>query len=233
MKKLPLKKLFAGAALVASLVTIASHFAGAQSAPSAQPASTAATNMSFFITSANPGKGADLGGLAGADKYCQSLAQAAGAGGKTWHAYLSTSAANGQPAVKAKDRIGAGPWFNAKGVQVATSVADLHTENNKLGKDNSLTEKGDKVNGRGDQPNKHDILTGSQLDGTAFTGGDNLTCQNWTSSGEGSAQVGHHDRQGGGQNPNSWNSAHASKGCGLEALRGTGGDGLFYCFAVK
>jgi hypothetical protein len=226
------------AAVAAMFVTIGSHAAitRAQSAPAgagAQGASAPASTMSFFITSANPGKGADLGGLAGADKYCQSLAQAVGAGGKTWHAYLSTSPANGQPAVNAKDRIGSGPWFNAKGVQVASSVADLHTENNKLGKENSLTEKGETVNGRGDQPNKHDILTGSQLDGTAFTSGDNLTCQNWTTSGDGSAQVGHHDRQGGGQNPNSWNSAHASKGCGMDALRGTGGDGLFYCFAVK
>jgi hypothetical protein len=229
-----MKKLLVAALPVAACVTIAAQFAmvraGAQT-PSA--AKTPASNMSFFITSANPGKGADLGGLAGADKYCQTLAQAAGAGSKTWHAYLSASPANGQPAVNAKDRIGAGPWFNAAGVQVASSVADLHTENNKLGKDNSLTEKGEKVNGRGDQPNMHDILTGSQLDGTAFTSGDNLTCQNWTASGDGSAQVGHHDRQGGGQNPNSWNSAHASKGCSIEALRGTGGDGRFYCFAVK
>jgi hypothetical protein len=233
-----MKKLQTAAPLVAAFVTIAAQFAlvraqGAQTPPAASSGQAPASTMSFFITSANPGKGADLGGLAGADKYCQTLAQAVGAGGKTWHAYLSTSPASGQPAVNAKDRIGTGPWFNAKGIQVASSVADLHTENNKLGKDNSLTEKGDKVNGRGDQPNKHDILTGSQLDGTTFTSGDNLTCQNWTSSGEGSAQVGHHDRQGGGQNPNSWNSAHASKGCSLEALRGTGGDGLFYCFAVK
>ena len=190
-------------------------------------------SMTFFITSAGPGKGADLGGLAGADQHCQRLAQAAGGCSHTWHAYLSASAAAGQPAVNARDRIGAGPWHNAKGVQVAASIADLHSDANKLGKETSLTEKGEVVNGRGDTPNRHDILTGSQLDGTAFTGDTNLTCQNWTSSGDGAAQVGHHDRQGGGQNPTSWNSAHASRGCSQENLRGTGGDGLFYCFAVK
>jgi hypothetical protein len=195
-------------------------------------AQNADSKMTFFITSAGPGKGADLGGLAGADSHCQSLAKAAGAGSHTWHAYLSTMADGGQPAVNARDRIGKGPWYNAKGVEVATSVADLHSDNNKLGKENSLNEKGEVVNGRGDTPNRHDILTGSQLDGTAFSGGTNLTCNNWTSSGDGSAQVGHHDKQGGGEHPNSWNSAHPSKGCSQENLRGTGGDGLFYCFAV-
>jgi len=192
------------------------------------------TSMSFFITSAGPGKGADLGGLTGADQYCAKLAKAAGSRRQTWHAYLSTEAAGGQPAVNAKDRIGKGPWFNAKGVQVAQSVADLHSDSNKLSKENSLTEKGAVNNGRGDTPNKHDILTGSQLDGTAFSGGaTNLTCGNWTSSAEnGSAQVGHHDRQGGGDHPTSWNSAHASKGCGQANLQATGGDGLFYCFAI-
>jgi hypothetical protein len=192
--------------------------------------------MTFFITSANPGKGADLGGLAGADAYCQRLATAAGAGSRTWRAYLSTHAADGQGAVHARDRIGPGPWVNAKGAQVAASVADLHSENNKLSKENSLTEKGEVVSGRGDTPNRHDILTGSQADGTAFAApadGKNLTCNNWTSSGDGSAQVGHHDRVGGGAAPTSWNSSHASRGCSLEALRGTGGDGLFYCFAAK
>jgi hypothetical protein len=191
------------------------------------------TSISFFITSKGPGNGADLGGLAGADKHCQTLAAAVGAGAKTWRAYLSASAAGSQPAVNARDRIGAGPWFNAKGVQVATSVADLHSANNKLGKENSLTEKGDVVNGRGDTPNRHDILTGSQLDGTVPTGDTNQTCQNWTSSGEGSALVGHHDKQGGGPNPTSWNSAHGSKGCSQANLQGTGGDGLFYCFVAK
>lgn len=190
--------------------------------------------MSFFITSAGPGDGANLGGLKGADAHCQKLAAAAGAGNRTWHAYLSTSASGNEAAVNARDRIGKGPWRNAKGVQIAQDVADLHSENNKLTKETQLTEKGEVVNGRGDTPNKHDILTGSQLDGTAFAAdaGDK-TCRNWTSNGEGSAQVGHHDRQGGGQNPTSWNSAHGSKGCSQQDLRGTGGDGLFYCFAVK
>jgi hypothetical protein len=186
------------------------------------------SGLSFFITSAGSGKGADLGGLEGADRHCQQLAQAAGAGGRTWRAYLS---AGGAKPVNAKDRIGAGPWQNVKGVTVATSVADLHSDANKLSKDNSLTEKGAVVNGRGDTPNTHDILTGSNLDGTLA--GDALTCNNWTSSAEGSAQVGHHDRQGGGANPTSWNSAHASKGCSQENLVSTGGAGLFYCFAAK
>jgi hypothetical protein len=190
-------------------------------------------NMSFFITSAGPGDGAKLGGLAGADAHCERLAEAAGAGAKTWRAYLSASAAGGQPAVNARDRIGDGPWQNAKGVQVAASVDDLHSANNKLGKENSLTEKGAVVNGRGDNPNMHDILTGSQANGTAFTDGMDHTCANWTSSAsDGSAQVGHHDRQGGGADPTSWNAAHASRGCGQADLQGTGGNGFFYCFAA-
>jgi hypothetical protein len=204
-------------------------FAIALMAPSA-PAVTAQGTLSFFITSAGSGKGADLGGLAGADAHCQALAKAAGAGTREWRAYLSTTAANGQPAVNAKDRIGSGPWFNAKGVQVAANVADLHSDNNKLSKENSITEKGEVVNGRGDTPNRHDILTGSNLDGT----GSGATCNNWTSSaGDGSATVGHHDRQGGGANPTSWHSAHPSKGCGLDNLRATGGEAYFYCFAAK
>jgi hypothetical protein len=187
--------------------------------------------MSFFITSAGPGDGANLGGLKGADAHCQKLAAAAGAGSRTWRAYLSTSGA-GAAAINAKDRIGAGPWHNAKGVVIAQNVAELHGEN-KLTKETQLTEKGEVVSGRGDTPNKHDILTGSQPDGTAFTDGADHTCNNWTSNAAGSAQVGHHDRQGGGANPTSWNSSHASKGCSQENLRGTGGDGLFYCFAIK
>jgi hypothetical protein len=189
--------------------------------------------MSFFITSVGPGQGANLGGLEGADRHCQTLAVAAGAGDRTWRAYVSTTAATGQPAVNARDRIGPGPWFNAKGVQVAASVADLHSDANKLSKENSLNEKGEMVNGRGDTPNRHDILTGSQPDGTASAAGTDTTCGNWTSGGEGSALLGHHDRQGGGANPTSWNSAHASSGCSQENLRATGGDGLFYCFAVR
>lgn len=204
-------------------------FALALVAPSASSVDAQGNSLSFFITSTNPGKGADLGGLAGADAHCAALAKATGAGTRVWRAYLSTTGADGKPGVNAKDRIGAGPWFNVKGVQVAASVADLHSDNNKLSKENSLTEKGEVLNGRGDTPNMHDVLTGSNLDGTASTN----TCNNWTSSAEGSANVGHHDRQGGGANPTSWNNAHASKGCSIENLRGTGGDGRFYCFAAK
>ncbi len=188
--------------------------------------------LSFFITSRGPGHGAALEGLAGADAHCQALAAAVGAGDRTWRAYLSGSPSGDQAAVHARDRIGAGPWRNAKGVLVARSVADLHSENNKLGKETSLTEKGEVVNGRGDTPNEHDILTGSRADGTAFTDGEDHTCRNWTNSGEGSAQVGHHDRIGGGPNPTSWNSSHGSRGCGQADLQGTGGNGYFYCFAA-
>jgi hypothetical protein len=194
----------------------------------------APTGTSFFITSAGSGSGANLGGLAGADKHCQTLAAAANAGNRTWRAYLSASAAGGQPAVNAKDRIGKGPWFNSKGVKVADSVADLHSENNKLGKENSLTEKGAQVNGRGDTPNTHDILTGSNADGTLASGAGDVTCGNWTSTAtDGHARVGHHDKQGGGESPNSWNSAHASNGCTQPNLVATGGAGLFYCFAAN
>jgi hypothetical protein len=209
-------------------------FVALSSAGSAGDPTQGASSMSFFITSAGSGKGADLGGLAGADRHCDSLARAAGVQGKTWRAYLSTTASGGQAAVNAKDRIGSGPWYNAKGVKVAESVADLHSENNKLGKENSLTERGATVNGRGDQPNTHDILTGSRLDGTVSPDSADTTCSNWTSSasGQGSALVGHHDRQGGGANPTSWNSAHGSRGCSQENLRGSGGAGLFYCFAI-
>jgi len=195
----------------------------------------AQNTMSFFITSHGRGDGANLGGLAGADNHCQSLAAAVGAGNRRWHAYLSTTASGDQPAVNARDRIGNGPWYNAKGVRVAENVADLHSDTNKLGKQTSLNEKGEVVNGRGDNPNRHDILTGSQMDGTAWTGDPmKTTCGNWTStSADGSASVGHHDRQGGGTNPTSWNFAHPSNGCGQENLRATGGDGLFYCFATN
>jgi hypothetical protein len=196
--------------------------------------STQTQPLGFFITSVGKGDGANLGGLAGADAHCQSLAAAAGAGNRTWRAYLSATAAAGQPAVNAKDRIGSGPWYNAKGVMVAQNVADLHNDaTTKLGKENSLTEKGAVVNGRGDTPNMHDILTGSNLDGTLATGTGDTTCGNWTSNGTGSALVGHHDRQGGGANPNSWNSAHPSKGCSQANLVATGGNGFFYCFAAK
>ncbi|MBW7850839.1 MAG: hypothetical protein H3C38_10110 [Rhodospirillales bacterium] len=192
-------------------------------------------DMSFFVTSAGPGKGADLGGLAGADRHCQALAEAAGAGGKTWRAYLSTQAADGRPAVDARDRIGKGPWRNAKGVVIANDVAGLHGDNN-LTKETALDERGRVVAGRSDSPNRHDILTGSQADGTAFAGPEDRTCGNWTGSGaEGAAMVGHHDRRGLDESApaKSWNASHPSRGCSQEALRGTGGDGLFYCFAAE
>ena len=188
--------------------------------------------MSFFITSKGSGRGADLGGLTGADRHCQMLAEAAGAGSRSWRAYLSTSPSPGQPAVHARDRIGQGPWHNAKGVRIAQDVADLHGESNNLNKQTGLNEKGGTTNGRGDSPNRHDILTGSHLDGTAFSGEDDRTCQNWTSSGEGHAQIGHFDRTGGGEAPTAWNSAHATRGCSQESLRDMGGDGLLFCFAV-
>ncbi len=197
-------------------------------------------NMTFFVTSAGPGNGADLGGLAGADRHCQSLAQAAGAGGKTWHAYLSTQ---GDNAVNARDRIGKGPWQNAKGEVIATSVDDLHSASNKLTKQSALSEKGDVINGRGDQPNKHDILTGSTPDGKAFPADKDMTCKNYTSSTQGSVMVGHSDRTGLDDSApaKSWNSSHpsrgpqtnATEGCAQASLRGTGGDGLFYCFAAN
>ena len=197
---------------VVALVCLAGA-AGAQDSP-----------MSFFVTSTNPGQGADFGGIEGADAHCASLAEAAGVTGKTWRAYLSTSNEN------ARDRIGTGPWVNAKGVEIATDVAALHGEANAISKETALDETGNVVGGRGDDPNRHDILTGSLPDGTAAE----QTCEDWTSSGDDSAMVGHHDRMGLDDTPpaRSWNSSHPSRGCGLEALRGTGGDGLVYCFAA-
>lgn len=219
-------------------------YLGAQ-APAAQPpASPPAAQqppqpMSFFVTSVGGGSGANLGGLAGADRHCQTLAQTAGGGGKTWHAYLSASAADGRPAVNARDRIGSGPWYNAKGARIAQNVGDLHGDTleqarrgNNLTKVTALSEKGETINGVGDTPNRHDILTGSQLDGTAFADGADHTCGNWTSTAAtGSAQVGHHDRTGGGNT--SWNSTHPSRGCSQENLVATGGAGLLYCFAIN
>ena len=190
--------------------------------------------MTFFISSTNPGKGADFGGLAGADRHCQALAEAAGAGGRSWRAYLSTQEAGGTAAVNARDRIGTGPWQNVKGVAIASNVAELHGSNN-LTKLTALTEKGTVVNGRGDTPNTHDLLTGSQKDGTAYSGSEDRTCGNWTKSGEGIAMVGHHDRVGLGEPADamSWNSSHVTRGCSIDALRSTGGGGLIYCFAAK
>ncbi|GMQ82157.1 MAG: hypothetical protein BMS9Abin05_1601 [Rhodothermia bacterium] len=192
---------------------------------------TADELMSFFITSTGPGNGADLSGLEGADKQCQSLAETVGSKDRTWRAYLSAHATDDRDAVNARDRIGDGPWYNVNGVLIAENVEQLHSEEANLNKEASLNEKGEAVNGRGDSPNMHDILTGSNLDGTLFTGEGDTTCANWTSHDEGSARVGHHDRQGGGQNPTSWNSAHGSRGCSQENLQGTGGNGLYYCFA--
>lgn len=192
--------------------------------------------MSFFVTSANPGKGGDLGGLAGADAYCQRLAASVGAGGKTWRAYLSTVPMSGAAAVNARDRIGRGPWRNAKGVVVASSVDELHGPANNLNKQTALTEKGEVVSGRGDPVNLHDILTGSTADGRAdpAAAGD-TTCGNWTRSADGAAIVGHHDRVGLNESPpmKSWNSSHPTRGCSVEAFRTTGGGGLFYCFAAN
>ena len=218
-----------GIARIGTGATLALLAVGAAAVAQAQ-----SPNMTFFVTSVGAGKGADFGGLEGADKYCQSLAATAGAGGKAWRAYLSTQASGSAPAVNAKDRIGKGPWQNAKGVVVAKDVAELHGTNN-LTKQTALTEKGDVVNGRGDTPNKHDVLTGSQPDGTAFATGDDKTCGNWTKSGEGSAIVGHSDRTGLDTTPPalSWNSSHPTKGCSDPALVTTGGAGLLYCFVAN
>jgi hypothetical protein len=195
--------------------------------------------MSFFVTSAGIGNGGNLGGLAGADNHCQTLAQGAGAGAKTWRAYLSTQAADGAAAVNARDRIGKGPWQNAKAVVIAKDVAELHSAANNLSKQTSLSEKGDTINGRGDTPNRHDVLTGSQADGTAFQSAEDRTCKNWTSSTQGAAMLGHIDRMGlrDDDASKSWNSSHPSRGpeggCSQADLRSTGGDGLLYCFAVN
>jgi hypothetical protein len=198
----------------------------------AVPAQAQDASMTFFITSVGPGDGANLGGLEGADAHCQYLAEQAGAAELTWHAYLSLPAEGGRAAVNARDRIGDGPWHNAEGALVATDVEILHSNGANLGKEASLTEHGEMVNGRGDSPNMHDILTGSDLWGRAFPAGEDTTCGGWTSNGEGSARVGHHDRIGGGEYARSWNSAHGSRGCSQENLQGTGGNGLFYCFAI-
>jgi hypothetical protein len=211
----------AGAIAVATLAACGSMTGGAK------------TGTSFFVTSAGPGKGADLGGLAGADKQCQTLASAAGAGNRTWRAYLSQQPTPNVPGVNARDRIGKGPWTNAKGVVVATDVANLHGANN-IDKQTALTETGAIVNGRGDTPNMHDMLTGSQPDGSFIVGNVNTTCGNWTQSGEGSAMVGHHDKTGLDDSvpAKSWNSSHLSRGCSADALKTTGSAGLFYCFAA-
>ena len=224
--------------IVAALALGVTSVVNAQQPPAAAPPQLPqAPNMSFFVTGAGPGKGADLGGIAGADQLCQTLAQRHGAGGKTWRAYLSTQEADGKPAVNARDRIGSGPWQNFKGAVVAASVDDLHGDNNKLSFDNSLSERGLIIPGVGFAPNRHDVLTGSTVEGRAFPAGEDRTCRNWTSSTQGGAMVGHIDRKGLRDDApaKSWNSSHPSRGpeggCSQSDLRGTGGDGLFYCFA--
>ncbi|MCC8957796.1 lectin [Bradyrhizobium sp. Pear77] len=206
----------------------------------APPAAAQTADTSFFVTSNGIGNGGNLGGLAGADNHCQTLAQAAGFGApKTWRAYLSTQATDGQVAVNARDRIGKGPWKNVKGVVVAKDVADLHSAGNNLTKQTALSEKGDVINGAGDTPNRHDVLTGSQADGTAFAAGEDRTCKNWTSSTQGAAMVGHFDRKGqrDDEPSKSWNTSHPSRGpdggCSQADLKSTGGDGLLYCFAAN
>ena len=219
--------------LVAAFTLTAIASAQAQQAPPQQPQAPQQP-MSFFVTSVGLGDGANLGGLAGADKHCQTLAQAVGAGNRTWRAYLSQTAAGATLPVNARDRIGSGPWFNAKGVIIAANVDELHGDSqrdrNNIRKPIALNEKGETVNGSGDTPNVHDILTGSDSHGRALIGRpDVTTCGNWTSNGAGNAMVGHHDRLGG---PNSsWNAVHLSNGCSQQNLVSTGGAGLLYCFA--
>lgn len=211
--------LFASAALIGAAATVST-------------VNSQQNEMSFFITSVGSGDGANLGGLAGADAHCATLASAAGSSGKTWRAYLSAHATATSPAVDARDRIGFGPWYNANGVEIASNINNLHGPANNLNKQTALTEQGNIVNGRGDTPNQHDILTGSTIDGREVEDGSDHTCSNWTSNGTGTAHVGHFDRTGGGQNPTSWNSAHGSRGCSQADLVGTGGNGYFYCFAI-
>lgn len=222
-------------ALLLSAALLSACAQSPQSPQGGGSGAAAGSQLGFFVTSTGLGRGADLGGLAGADKHCQALAEDVGAGGRTWRAYLSTSASDGTPAVNARDRIGAGPWRNAKGVVIADSVAQLH-QDNRLTKQTALTEKGEVVNGRGDTPNMHDVLTGTQSDGTAYPAGANdMSCRNWTHSGEGAAMVGHSDRTGLDDSAaaKSWNTSHPTRGCSQDALKGTGGAGLFYCFAAK
>ena len=214
---------------VAALLVLAALAGSVSGQPPAQPPQSP---LSFFVTSVGKGDGANLGGLAGADAHCKALATAVGRGNVEWHAYLSAASAPGQPQVNARDRIGKGPWFNAKGVPIAWNVDDLHEDRNNIRKPTALNEKGDPVNGVGDMPNTHDMLTGSDSMGRLVPGNAaNTTCSNWTSNGAGSAMLGHHDRLGG---PSaSWNSVHSSRGCGQADLVATGGAGLFYCFAVE
>jgi hypothetical protein len=226
MKRSTIRSPLVHASVLAAAAALVAACAGGMS-----PGSSSSSGMSFFVSSTGSGRGGDLGGLAGADRLCTSLATAAGAGNHTWRAYLSTP---GGAAVNARDRIGTGPWRNAKGVVIANNVTELHGNNN-LNKQTALTERGDVVNGRGDTPNMHDILTGSQPDGTAIAGNVDTTCGNWTKSGEGAAMLGHSDRTGLDESApaKSWNSSHQSRGCSVDALKSTGGDGRIYCFAAN
>jgi len=201
----------------------------------AQQAPPQFPNMTFFITSTGGPKGADYGGIEGADRHCQTLAAKAGAGSKTWRAYLSTQAEGDKPAVNARDRIGKGPWYNTAGLQIATSVDDLHSDNNKIDVEGGMAETGRRIPSRLFVVNQHDILTGSTADGRALPPGKDMTCGNWTKSGEGAAMVGHHDRMGLRDDApsKSWNASHPSRGCGAEALKSSGGAGLIYCFATN
>jgi len=232
MKRFATRSIVAASSLAAATLLLAAC-AGSMMAP----AGSSNTGMGFFVSSTGSGRGADLGGLAGADRLCTSLATAAGAGGRTWRAYLSTQPADGKPAVDARERIGKGPWQNFKGEDVAKDVDDLHGDNNKLSFNTSLSERGQLIPGVGFAPNRHDVLTGSTAEGRAFPAGDDRTCRNWTSSTQGAAMVGHIDRKGLRDDAasRSWNSSHPSRGpeggCSQSDLRGTGGDGLFYCFA--
>lgn len=220
----------AAASATIALITACASSTMEDKAPSMMEKSSM-SSMSFFITSSNPGGGANLGGLSGADAHCTALASAVGAGDKPWRAYLSTTGTGG---VNARDRIGSGPWYNANGVMIASSIADLHSANANFNKETAISESGAVINGRGDEPNRHDIITGTTSDGTASTEAKDTTCGNWTSEAtDGSALAGHHDRIGGGPDPTSWNSAHGSRGCALDNLRQTGGDGLYYCFAAQ
>jgi hypothetical protein len=231
MKLSPSRSLAVNISVLAGAAAVLAACAGSMSSPGS---SSNSSGMTFFVSSTGSGRGGDLGGLAGADRLCTSLASAAGAGNHTWRAYLSTQSGPGGPGVNARDRIGTGPWRNAKGVVIASNVTELHA-NNHISKQTALTEKGQVVNGRGDTPNMHDILTGSQPDGTAIAGNVDTTCGNWTKSGEGAAMVGHSDRTGLDESvpAKSWNSSHQSRGCSVDALKATGGDARIYCFAAN
>ena len=218
-----------------SVVALASVLGLCAGAAIAQQPPPQFPNMTFFITSTSGPSGADFGGIDGADRYCQTLAAKAGAGGKTWRAYLSVQAVGGATAVNARDRIGKGPWVNADGTQIAATVADLHSDNNKINQQSAQAENGRRIPGRTFVVNQHDILTGSLPDGTAPPPDKDMTCGNWTKSGEGSAIVGHHDREGLRDDAasKSWNSSHPSRGCSADSLKSTGGAGLLYCFAAN